>query len=488
MSENKVSLRSRIFFSMIVLTIFSLLLILFASYLQYNAQSEDYNLRRLIRKETQVRTHLNYLLRRDLAFHSIRDRREFYKREFSSIAAIHKVEFALFDLEGVPLFYSYAQNTDEDDNYRLSETLRKQLFDQPELRLADQNVQEKGKFQSSYSALIDDEGMPYVILYFPYFEDVSFSTTELNTFLTRVYQISLLMMIITFSFAFLLSGFITRPIESLRAKIERTGLFKANERISLDYASKEIDSLANTYNRMLDALEDSAEKLAKSEREQAWQEMAKQVAHEIKNPLTPMRLTVQSFQQRFDPSDENGFEKLNDFSKSLIEQIDIMSNVASAFSDFATLPKPNITEEDIAKITRRATEIFDSSLIEISFPDHPVLWPIDRTQWIRVMTNLLQNALQAIPQDRTPKIQLSLTQTEDWIEVQIKDNGSGIAKDDIPHIFEPKFTTKTTGMGLGLAIVKNIIDSLNGSIDFRSVLNEGTIFYIHLYKSKTHEV
>ena len=127
-----------------------------------------------------------------------------------------------------------------------------------------------------------------------------------------------------------------------------------------------------------------------------------------------------------------------------------MSNVASAFSDFATLPKPNITQEDIAKITRRATEIFDSSLIEISFPDHPVLWPIDRTQWIRVMTNLLQNALQAIPQDRTPKIQLSLTQTEDWIEVQIKDNGSGIAKDDIPHIFEPKFTTKLRD-GIGIS-------------------------------------
>lgn len=487
MSDNKVSLRSRIFFSMIVLTIFSLLLILFASYLQYNTQSEDYNLRRLIRKETQVRTHLSYLLGRDSAFHSIRDRRAYYQREFTSIAAIHKVEFALFDLEGAPLFYSYVESTEEQDHYRLPEELRKQLFDQPELRLSDQNSEERGKFQSSYSALIDDDGLPYVILYFPYFEDVSFSSTELNTFLTRVYQISLLMMIITFSFAFLLSGFITRPIESLRAKIEKTGLLQGNERIVLDYASKEIDSLASSYNRMLDALEDSAEKLAKNEREQAWQEMAKQVAHEIKNPLTPMRLTVQSFQQRFNPTDENSLEKLNDFSTSIIQQIDIMSKVASAFSDFATLPQPKIAEEDIAEITRRATEIFDPSIFEINFPDSPVLWPIDRTQWIRVMTNLIQNALQAIPKDREPKIQLSLTQTEDWLELQIKDNGAGIAKDDIPKVFEPKFTTKTTGMGLGLAIVKNIIDSLNGSIDFRSTPEEGTLFYIHLYKLKQHE-
>ena len=487
MSQNKVSLRSRIFFSMIVLTIFSLLLILFASYLQYNAQSEDYNLRRLIRKETQVRTHLSYLLRRDSAFHSIRDREAYYQQEFASIAAIHKVEFALFDLEGTPLFYSYAEANDEPDNYHLPEQLRKQLFDDPELRLADQNNEERGKFQSSYSALVDDTGLPYVILYFPYFEDISFSTTELNTFLTRVYQISLLMMIITFSFAFLLSGFITQPIETLRATIERTGLLRGNERITLDYASKELDSLANSYNRMLDALEDSAEKLARSEREQAWQEMAKQVAHEIKNPLTPMRLTVQSFQQRFDPSDENSLEKLNDFSTSIIQQIDTMSNVASAFSDFATLPQPKITEEDIAEITRRATEIFDPSCFEINFPDAPVLWPIDRTQWIRVMTNLIQNALQAIPNDREPKIQLSLIPTEDWLEVQIKDNGTGIAEEDIPKVFEPKFTTKTTGMGLGLAIVKNIIDSLNGTIDFRSTPNEGTLFYIQLYKIRPHD-
>ena len=125
---------------------------------------------------------------------------------------------------------------------------------------------------------------------------------------------------------------------------------------------------------MLDALESSAEKLAKSEREQAWQEMAKQVAHEIKNPLTPMRLTIQSFQQRFDPSAENSLDKLNDFSKTLIEQIDTMSRVASAFSDFATLPQPNILEEDIAEITRLATEIFDNATIQLDLPSRAILF------------------------------------------------------------------------------------------------------------------
>lgn len=481
MSKKKVSLRSRIFISMIVLTIFSLLLILIASYLQYDKQSEDYNLRRLIRKETQVRTHLKYLLQRDSAFHHLNLRDEYLRQDLSSIASIHKVEYALFDLDGKALFYSYAQNVDEADDYRLSEALRKQLFRQSELRLADQNQEERGKFQSSYSALTNDQGQPYIILYFPYFEDVSFSTTELNTFLTRVYQISLLMMIITFSFAFLLSGYITQPIESLRAKMEQTGLLKSNERISLDYASKEIESLANSYNRMLDALEESAEKLAKSEREQAWQDMAKQVAHEIKNPLTPMRLTVQSFQQRFDPTDESSLEKLNDFSQILMEQIDAMSNVASAFSDFATLPIPKLHVQDIVEITRLSTEIFNEIAIELALPEHPVMWPIDRTQWIRVLNNLIKNAIQSVPHDRTPKIKLGLTISTASLSFAISDNGSGISPTDFTKIFEPKFTTKTGGMGLGLAIVKNIIQSLNGSIDFTSS-QEGTTFRIQLYK------
>lgn len=480
MVRRKFSLRSRIFFSMIVLTIFSLLLILFASYLQYNAQSEDYNLRRLFRKETQVKTHLNYLMKRDSAFQKISKKKSLYQQEFASIAAIHKVQYALFTLEGKALFYSYAEMGEAEDVYTLSQEVIDQLFDEQNLRLLKQNQAEKGKFQSSYSVLLDASGVPYMILYFPYFEDLSFNTTELNTFLTRVYQISLLMTIITFSFAFLLSGFITRPIETLRNTIDKIGLLKGNERVVLDNASKEIDSLVVSFNGMLDALEASAEKLAKSEREQAWQEMAKQVAHEIKNPLTPMRLTIQSFQQRFDPTAENSLEKLNDFSKTLIEQIDTMSRVASAFSDFATLPQPNIIEEDITEITRLATEIFDRATIQLKLPEKVILWPIDRTQWIRVMTNLIQNAIQAVPQGVTPLIELTMTCTAQKLKVQIKDNGAGISPEDIPHVFEPKFTTKTGGMGLGLAIVKNIISSLNGSINFSSSIDEGTTFFIEL--------
>ena len=235
---------------------------------------------------------------------------------------------------------------------------------------------------------------------------------------------------------------------------------------------------------MLDALEESISKLARSEREQAWQEMAKQVAHEIKNPLTPMRLTIQSFQQRFDPNDPKINQKVIDFSKIMIEQIDTMSEVATAFSDFATLPKLKIEVEDVVEITGLSIDIFEPKIIQFSSSEKEIIWNIDRTQWIRIMTNLLQNAIQAVPQDREPIIRVHIEKHAEFLKIEIQDNGSGISEENITKIFEPKFTTKTGGMGLGLAIVKNSINSLGGTITYETEENKGTIFTIQLKKQK----
>ncbi len=134
-----------------------------------------------------------------------------------------------------------------------------------------------------------------------------------------------------------------------------------------------------------------------------------------------------------------------------------------------------------------ATEIFEASNIQLIAPSTPLLWPIDRTQWIRVLTNLIQNAIQAIPQGREPKIEVRLSRQKDQLEIQITDNGTGISTEDLHRVFEPKFTTKTGGMGLGLAIVKNIIDSLNGTIDFNSSLKSGTTFSMKL-RHPSHDI
>ncbi len=230
---------------------------------------------------------------------------------------------------------------------------------------------------------------------------------------------------------------------------------------------------------MIDELEESAVKLATSEREQAWREMAKQVAHEIKNPLTPMRLSIQSFERKFDPKDENIELKLSEFSKTLIQQIDTMSSIASAFSTFAKMPAQQNETLNVVAITKLALDIFNEDYISFISEQDKIIAKFDRTQLIRVVTNLVKNGIQAIPEDQENKrIVVDITKDETNVIISISDNGIGIAEAHKTKVFEPKFTTKSSGMGLGLAMVKNIVETYNGTISFTSNPGRGTIFKV----------
>ena len=288
------------------------------------------------------------------------------------------------------------------------------------------------------------------------------------------------MLVVAIFFAYFISRYVTRSLEKLRLLIGQTGFLTRNKKIHLENATREIEGLVNSYNNMIDDLEKSAELLAKTEREQAWQEMARQVAHEIKNPLTPMRLSVQSFQQRLDPNAPNLQTKINEFSSMLIAQIDTMSQVANAFSDYATLPKAQLKEEDIVELTKRATEVFEQENVKFKSDVTQQIVQLDRTQWIRVMTNLIQNGIQSVPAEKPTQIKVQIKVDGKWVEVQVKDNGQGILSQNKDKIFEPKFTTKTKGMGLGLGIVKNIITSHNGSITFQSKKGSGSTFVVKI--------
>jgi nitrogen fixation/metabolism regulation signal transduction histidine kinase len=356
------------------------------------------------------------------------------------------------------------------------------LVANPEGKFTSENLTDVGKFQASYSVLKNDSGEKYAILFFPYFQDVSFAESELNVFLSTLYQIYFIMLVVAIVLAYFISRFVTRSIETIRVKIGQTGLLKKNEKIYLNNATKEIDSLVNSYNKMIDDLEDSAERLAKTEREQAWQEMAKQVAHEIKNPLTPMRLTVQSFQKNSGFKSEDEKLKLNDFCEVLIEQIDTMSNVATSFSDFATLPKTQLEKTDIVEATKKVVEIFEQNNITLETSNENIFVKLDKEQWIRVMTNLIKNSIQSIPYDRESIIQVKITESSKKVKIVVSDNGLGVSKKNREKIFEPKFTTKSDGMGLGLGIVRSIINSHRGKISYKSKNNKGTDFTISLPK------
>ena len=482
MFKNKMSLRLRIFISMILLVFTATLLVLGSTYYQYRTESDLYNSYRQERKENQLKRQINYLVNK----HDLSDKYDLwedYGKDFEEITKIHSVEYSIFTTGGSPLFYSYLPLDVISNNYSLKEEFADMLVSTDEGKFISENFTDVGKFQASYSVLKNDIGEKYAILFFPYFQDVSFAESELNVFLSTLYQIYFIMLVVAIVLAYFISRYVTRSIETIRLKIGQAGLLKKNEKIYLNNATKEIDSLVNSYNKMIDDLEDSVERLAKTEREQAWQEMAKQVAHEIKNPLTPMRLTVQSFQKNSGiKKGEDQKDKLNDFCDTLIEQIDTMSNVATSFSDFATLPKTQLEKTDIVEATKKVVEIFEQNNISLETSSENIFIKLDKEQWIRVMTNLIKNSIQAIPHDREPIIHVNITERLKTVRVTVSDNGLGVSKNNRDKIFEPKFTTKSDGMGLGLGIVRSIINSHRGKISYKSRSKKGTDFKISLPK------
>ena len=195
-----------------------------------------------------------------------------------------------------------------------------------------------------------------------------------------------------------------------------------------------------------------------------------------------MRLNIQSFQMTFNPNDADIKRKFNEFSNTLIQQIDIMNNIATAFSNFAKMPQAQLIENDLIKVIKDTINLYNDNDIKfISNKDEIILY-FDKNQMQRVITNLVKNAFQAIPDNRKPEIIIAVDETPELIKIIVSDNGSGIAKDNQLHVFEPKFTTKNSGMGLGLAIVKKIIENHNGIIFFNTKIGEGTSFIIEFKK------
>ncbi len=482
MVVKRLSLRSRIFLYMILLVVVASILIAAVTLYQYNEQSKDYNAQRLERKERQILSSMDYVLDETTYERTTEKLPLIFKDKIYEIANNLNVDFNIYDLQG-NLVKSSAANIENDSISRcLSPEILNQLNFSVNKRFVEKNEVIGGDFQSSYILFTDYNAKPLGILHVPYFDDNSFNEDELKEFLVRLGYAYFFMILVAISFAYFVSRYITRSLKTIGDKMNETRLEKRNKKIELEGASVEVSALVKSYNSMIDELEESAVQLATSEREQAWREMAKQVAHEIKNPLTPMRLTVQSFQRKFDPSDPEARQKVEEYSKTLIQQIDTMSSIASAFSNFAKMPAQKNEELNVVEVVDLALDIFSENYITFIPEQKEIIATFDRTQLIRVVTNLVKNAIQAIPNNKTPKITVKVFSEENNIVLTVEDNGNGIIDENKSKVFEPKFTTKTSGMGLGLAMIKNIIETYNGSITFVSEENEGTTFKVSFPK------
>lgn len=350
-------------------------------------------------------------------------------------------------------------------------------------------------YLSAYIPFKNKNGEVLAYLNLPYFARQDTLEEEISSFLVALINIYVFLFAFSIIAAIIISNAVTRPLQYIQAMLSRVELGKTNKPI--EYKGRdEIGRLVEVYNNKVAELEKSVGLLAKSERESAWREMAKQVAHEIKNPLTPMKLSVQHLNRALRESPANQDELLSRFTNTMIEQIDALSTIASEFSNFAKMPKANNEVLDLVTIIENALHLFNETPdVAFSFKTDIEKAPVfaDREQTGRVFINLFQNAIQAIPKEKAGIIKIHLSKKpvlgkekefagagEQTIIVRIEDNGSGINPSQMDKIFSPNFTTKTAGMGLGLAMVKSIIESANGKIWFETQLGTGTVFYVEM--------
>jgi signal transduction histidine kinase len=338
-------------------------------------------------------------------------------------------------------------------------------------------------YLSAYIPFLNNHGKVIAFLNLPYFAKENDLNREISAFLVAYINIYVILIAISVLIALVISNYISRPIKIIMARIRQVKLGGQNEMINWE-RHDEIGQLVKEYNRMIAELAESAELLARSERESAWREMARQVAHEIKNPLTPMKLSVQYLQRAWSSNAPDWEARLSKFTTTMIEQIETLSAIASEFSDFAKMPIARKQPIDLVEVIQSVISLFknyQNIIIDFEYDSQQIFTVYaDKEQLLRALNNLLKNSVQAISEENAGRISLVLQRQGLMHKLILTDSGPGIAPEVAGKIFSPYFTTKSSGMGLGLAIVKNIINSSGGDVSYIPSNAKGTTFVVRL--------
>lgn len=473
----QVYLSTRIRLSMVIIVFAGLLVSIYVTiqFIEINDQNRSEN--ELMVKIREVANQLQ----NEVDFAQKLNHPESRKLIVNEIGDVYKIDANLFDSSGVllassiidiyanglvaPLMNAQALHTFKEKN-------TSQLLQSEQIRDL--------KFTSAYLPLINNKRKVIAYLNLPYYSRQKELNAEISSYTVTFVNLYLFLILVAITLAYIVSQRISKPLQIIREKMSTTGL-NSNELIEWKH-NDEIGQLVKQYNKMVLQLGESAQKLSESEREGAWKEMARQVAHEIKNPLTPMKLNIQHLQRAW--SDKN--ERLEDTFKRvttvLIEQIDSLSKLATEFSSFAQMPVNNFEDCDITNALQNTVTLFEKS--ENVVFQYNENWPsyyvhADKEQLGRIFNNVIKNAIQAISKDKKGLITIDVkTQNGNKILISIKDNGKGIPEDVQSKIFVPNFSTKNSGMGLGLAITRKMVEAADGRIWFKTKLHEGTTFFI----------
>lgn len=457
---------------MLFMILVSFLLTGLISLYHFQEENEEYHQERLLRKEYAIESNIEYFLASHPEQQYTDSLSSLFSNKICELNDVHNLDINLFTPDGELIITNNAMLF---ENGLLQKSVSEEILKhikEGETRFVQPST-DTSDVLLIYSILYDNTGEQLAILNLPYFENDRIPEHDLE-FLETLFTLYMLLFVGAALLAYYLSNYITHSLTAIALKMRKTQLGKRNDPIVWK-SDDEIGELVDEYNRMMAELESHAIKLAQSERETAWKEMAKQVAHEIKNPLTPMRLSVQMLERKLEVDDPR---KLREFSESMIAQIDALSNIATAFSRFASMPEMKKEKIDIKTFMERIQTAHSGVTLRDNRDTGEI--EADKDQLTRVLNNLILNAEQAIPADRSPEIILGYRLEEDTVEIWVQDNGVGIPESRREKVFEPSFTTKTQGMGLGLAMVRNIITGFKGTITFESKEGVGTRFVIRL--------
>ncbi|MCF3109171.1 HAMP domain-containing histidine kinase [Niabella sp. CC-SYL272] len=337
-------------------------------------------------------------------------------------------------------------------------------------------------YNTIYAPVGANSAAPYAYLSIPYFASQQELNQEISNFLITLINLYAFIFLLTGLLALLITNRITGSFTVISNKMKEISLSRVNEEIVWE-RNDEIGQLVKEYNKMVSQLQKSADILAKSEREEAWREMARQVAHEIKNPLTPMKLSLQYLQKAIAENSSNVQQLTSNVAKTLVEQIDYLSKIAADFSQFANINHVNEMIFDLHEVLQPLASIYSKN------PDVEFHWHLlpgevairaDKTQMNRLFTNLFVNAIDACEKNARGIITVKESVEGGAVTISVTDNGSGIGEAMRSKIFTPNFTTKSSGTGLGLAMCKGIVEKANGRIWFETELGVGTTFFVRL--------
>ncbi len=478
------TLRTRIYLSMLAMILISFLVTGGLTIYDHYEKTESHHLQVLKENETHIRNSLEYVLDENEGRIPTDSIPYIFGERICELSSVHEMYIAMFDLKG---HYLISSNSSHLDSLGVPNNLNYSILKQLSTG-SSQTVMDVSptiaNMTLAYWYFMDNQKRPIAITMVAH-PRVELDKSALWLFLRELLQTYVVLFLLAALVAYFLSTYITRSLQLISKRLQGVELGVQNEPI-IWKSDDEIGALVKVYNRMLTELDSSADLLARQERESAWREMAKQVAHEIKNPLTPMKLRVQHLERSWKDGSEGFEKKLAVFTTSMTEQIETLTNIANEFSNFAKMPKPNLTEVDLKSVLFNTVELYkDNDLIKMDarvIGNGAFVVSADKDHTVRILNNLITNAIQAMPVGSKGKVDISLRNYRNYSIIRVCDNGPGIPEDSKARIFVPNFTTKSTGTGLGLAMVKNMMEQCGGSVWFWSREGKGASFYLSFIK------